>query len=684
MAMNYKKIYSLFIFIVAALAIFLSDSYAEKWNGHWGNHWKEFNSVAPGKFVVEHSTLICLGFEWYIKGDENHNAEVKVWYRKKGDFHWKKALPLLRIQNEECINSFSVNWIDYVTPNLFAGSIMDLEPDTEYECKFRMSDPDGVRGKATEVVTVRTRPEPQPYEGGNVYHVYPWDYDGPKEEPNFVNLMLAYYAGGGCTADWWNLAPPRVQPGDTILIHAGEYKEDWTFYGADLWGQGQGAKFSGTYFLTQSGTPDKPIVIKAAGDGDVIFDGNGNFNLFNVMAADYNYFEGLIIRNTDVAFWAGQKRIIGSNGLTVKNCIIENVDKGVHCEWSGSKDFYIADNIFIGRHDQSEIHSWTNLPPRTGDYPYEKCLSEYAIKLAGEGHVICHNYVAHFHNGICHATYGVPEGYPAYGHPDIYPVNEVLWQDRMFRANDMYNNFIQNVHDNAIEADGTMYNIRVLRNFCIDGASQALSSQTLYGGPAYFIRNIIYHGPSGGFVKHQSNPSGSLYFHNTAVAMVNAGSGSNYHFRNNLIFDWIPDQPIFSADTFTNYTSSDYNGFYPDPDAAYSFSWNSPPFDIIKDYVNPREVRQYATLEEYSRATGQDKHSILVDYDIFLNVTPPDPDDRPMIYDAESLNFELQPESAAVDAGCILPNVNDDYTGAAPDLGALEYGKPLPVYGPRY
>ena len=38
----------------------------------------------------------------------------------------------------------------------------------------------------------------------------------------------------------------------------------------------------GTYYLFGSGTPDKPIVIKAAGDGEVIFDGGGNFNLFNV------------------------------------------------------------------------------------------------------------------------------------------------------------------------------------------------------------------------------------------------------------------------------------------------------------------------------------------------------------------------------------------------------------------
>jgi hypothetical protein len=46
-------------------------------------------------------------------------------------------------------------------------------------------------------------------------------------------------------------------------------------------------------------------------------------------------------------------------------------------------------------------------------------------------------------------------------------------------------------------------------------------------------------------------------------------------------------------------------------------------------------------------------------------------------------DFRLKPDSAAVDAGCILPNINDGFTGKAPDLGALEVGQPVPIYGPR-
>ena len=110
-------------------------------------------------------------------------------------------------------------------------------------------------------------------------------------------------------------------------------------------------RVEGTYYLTANGTPDKPIVIKGAGDGEVIFDGNGNFNLFNVKAANYNYFEGVTIRNTDIAIWAGTQFIAGSKGLTVKKCRFENVNLGIFTNYSGSSDFYIADNYFIGRDD---------------------------------------------------------------------------------------------------------------------------------------------------------------------------------------------------------------------------------------------------------------------------------------------------------------------------------------------
>src|SRR5215216_2169868 len=286
------------------------------------------DTTTAGEFVTEPPTLLSLGFEWRITGDDNRNAAVAVSYRRKGEQAWRQGLPLLRIGNER-INE---NALQYVTPNGFAGSIFDLEPATEYETRLVISDPDGVDGKTERVVTVRTRAEPMPAAGGKVYHVYPPGYNGAKQEPAFTGLLAAYYTGSS-HSDNFNTFPPRVQAGDTILVHAGVYKDDRLRYGGGL-----GTVSSGTYFLTHSGTADRPIVIKAAGDGDAIFDGDGAYNLFNVMAGNYNYFEGLTIRNTDLAFQAGHKHITGSSGLTIKRCRFEDVGRAIYSDWSGSKD----------------------------------------------------------------------------------------------------------------------------------------------------------------------------------------------------------------------------------------------------------------------------------------------------------------------------------------------------------
>ena len=39
------------------------------------------NATEAGKFTVEHPTLLNLGFEWSISGDENRNAKVEVQFR---------------------------------------------------------------------------------------------------------------------------------------------------------------------------------------------------------------------------------------------------------------------------------------------------------------------------------------------------------------------------------------------------------------------------------------------------------------------------------------------------------------------------------------------------------------------------------------------------------------------------
>jgi len=644
------------------------------------------DGTTAGELVVEPPTLISLGFRWDIDGDVNRNAQVRVFYRRAGDGEWREGLPLLRIGGER-INE---NALQYTVPDMFAGSIFELEADTEYECRFVLTDPDGVEGQIERTVRVRTRPEPVPYEGGNVYHVYPSGYDGPREQPAFTGLLAAYYTGAS-HSDNFNTFPPRVQPGDTILVHAGVYRDNRYRYGGGL-----GTISSGTYFLTQKGTAGRPIVIKAAGDGEVVFDGDGAYNLFNVMAADYNYFEGLTIRNTELAFQGGLKNIAGSVGLTLKHNRFEDIGRGVYTDWSGSRDYYIADNVFIGRFDPTRLigFSGSTWQPYTAGTGPPALVSEYAVKVYGSGHVVAHNSVANFHDGIDVATYGNPDGTP----------NPI--RDRMPVSIDFYGNDISHVEDNCIEADGGAHNIRIFRNRCFNHGHRALSVQPMFGGPVYFIRNIVYHAPEGGAVKFTASSSGIVVYHNTLLGPVKPMllAASNVHYRNNLILGRSETSETFAVESNTNYSSSDYNGFRPNRDAEFSFEWSTPPPGVPANFpgeagtagttaplstraqaqleAGERERRRFQTLAAYSEATGQDTHSVLVDYDVFMDVAPPGPDPR-TLYDPEDFDFSLRPGSAAVDAGVRIPGVNDDMNGGAPDLGAHELGRPAPQYGPR-
>jgi hypothetical protein len=112
---------------------------------------------------------------------------------------------------------------------------------------------------------------------------------------------------------------------------------------------------------------------------------------------------------------------------------------------------------------------------------------------------------------------------------------------------------------------------------------------------------------------------------------------------------------------------------------------------VAADFTGPERTarldsRSFATLAEFSAATGNDRNSVLVDYDIFVNVRRLDAQDFASVqrlYDAKDFDFRLKPGSAATDRGLILPTVTDDFSGRAPDLGALETGQPVPHYGPR-
>ena len=133
----------------------------------------------------------------------------------------------------------------------------------------------------------------------------------------------------------------------------------------------------------------------------------------------------------------------------------------------------------------------------------------------------------------------------------------------------------------------------------------------------------------------------------------------------------------------TEQYSSDYNGYRPNPGVEDQYRWIAPEPGHTT-YEDRSGVQTFETLAAFQKATGQEAHGVELDFDAFENLEPPDLSNRYRVYHAMDLSFQLKAGSKAVDAGVALPTVNDGHNGSAPDLGALEHGKPEPHYGARW
>lgn len=115
-----------------------------------------------------------------------------------------------------------------------------------------------------------------------------------------------------------------------------------------------------------------------------------------------------------------------------------------------------------------------------------------------------------------------------------------------------------------------------------------------------------------------------------------------------------------------------------------AYVWGFPQNDG-QNHADKQELPflNFDDLKQFSDKSGYEKHGIVTDYSIFERVPVPDAENKGKVYPLESVDFRLRNSANVIDKGCRLPNVNDDFTGSGPDLGALEYGQDLPHYGPR-
>ncbi len=137
------------------------------------------NRTTAGEVTTPYPTINNLAIEWGIQGDRNLNGVVSVQFKEKGTAKWKKGMSLRRVPAGGKEN---FSW-----KNKHSGSIFNLRPDTNYEIKLQLNDPDG--GSAEQIIEVRTRPIPRYGADAKIIELPAGTYDtlqtksGTKEKP---------------------------------------------------------------------------------------------------------------------------------------------------------------------------------------------------------------------------------------------------------------------------------------------------------------------------------------------------------------------------------------------------------------------------------------------------------------------------------------------------------------------
>nr|MBA3938920.1 right-handed parallel beta-helix repeat-containing protein [Planctomycetota bacterium] len=383
------------------------------------------------------------------------------------------------------------------------------------------------------------------------------------------------------------------------------------------------------------GEAARPLVLRG-GPGTVI---DGNIDLFG---RSYVQFDGLTIE--------GRLRINQCLDVAVQRCAVHaHADRGGGdgiVSYTRSVGTYIADNTVIG------TTVWAEPSLGAGGANQGE-----GIDVTGPGLVIRNNRVHHFRDGVA-----LLEGDLAVDQFSI----------------DIVENDISECADDGIQADSALHNVRVLRNR-LTNCFMGLSSQPGYGGPLYLVRNVLYNIVFESFKLHNGT-TGDVLLNNTVVKSGDAfgvfsGNPILHTFtRNNLLiggpghvwngYDSGDGRVMDLVDLDTATVSLDYDGFG---------STNG----LMSGKFGPSV--HFATLAEL-RSLTTEVHATQVGLGVFAaSVTLPDA----AMTSFAAPDLRLAAGAAAIDAGIAITGITDGFAGAAPDLGAYEFGQAIPTYGPR-
>jgi len=561
-----------------------------------------------------------------------------------------------------------------VSSTHFVGSLFWLEPGTSYDVRVTFSDADGLLNGVMVLGTGSTRVELTIPAPSHSYYVSPSGSgttcslaapcslaEGLSQAQPGQEVILrggVYYRSEPLPRSGTSGAPIVVKgyPGETaILDGADPAMFTWTNQGGGVWSTTVNA--SDPHLVLSNGQRLYPyqnlsdlqnliwgipgfyangtsLYAHLAGDANpsttmmVVSRYEG---AFHVDGRSFIYFLNLTFRHYGLGSYGKAIYFDNANDNLVQACTFAINDLGIGIKRDSHRNV-IQDNTF---YDVDFDWPWDAVKAGSG---LETGGIRFYDPAAGRGNVIRRNTFHDYFDGlgVCpDATAGV--------------TNET----------DVYENLVYNAGDDGMETDGQCSNVRIWGNTFHDVLS-GISLAPVYTGPVYAIRNLIYRTGVGNnsypglSFKFNSGygQSGPMYlFHNTADAALPGSSGidikspgtwKTIYARNNI---WSGTEFALNNANPSQPLDFDHDDLY--TTLAGELVW----WDGLPDsHLN--------TLAEFQAATGQEMHG--------LNVVPG-------FASTADGDYALDPSSDLIDAGVLIPGINDDYVGAAPDVGAFEY-----------
>jgi len=383
---------------------------------------------------------------------------------------------------------------------------------------------------------------------------------------------------------------------------------------------------SGDTFRLHAGDYGGPVTFDRGGSGNGyiawVAAGDGPAHFDGVLVgADRIWLEGLEIVLDDNAL----RSSTGTSDVVIKGNTITGCHYCIHLR-DTDQNWWISDNTIVG-----------DEPPTSGS------LSGEGIELQhSSGHTVAYNSISFVADGI------------SYPHKNV----------------DIFGNDIFECSDDGIEPDYGYENIRVWGNRIHHAHHNGISFQPMDGGPWYVLRNQVI-GCSESVLKFRE-VTHAFVAHNTFVAWTlvqgEAGWLRNLATRNNVLVtmtgSYIFEDTGNSGVDDNWRTDLDYDGVAWGESSLPKFKW----FNV-----------RYDDLAAFQSASGREVHAVEMPLSCFeaLDIPGPPPAVIPphLVILAEGC--------IGIDYGEVLPNINDDYIGDAPDLGAHERGAPPLHYGPR-